>query len=82
MDPWHRRLATIHTAKVKWNYGGESGFWESAEGRFDIEPYGYNHGTTPQYYRLTDNITQKNELLYTVAAAKKAADKIINLGRQ
>jgi len=69
-------------AKVTWNYGGEHGFWTSREQRFDIEPYGFNGGTTPEYYRLTDNVTQRTELLYTVAAAKEAANKIINLGRQ
>ena len=69
----------MRAQKVTWNYGGEHGFWTSREQRFDIESYGFNGGATPQYYRLTDNVTHTNELLYTVAEAKKAADRIINI---
>jgi hypothetical protein len=70
-------MRTMKTQKIAWVYGGEHGFWTSREQRFDIAPE-FVGGVTAAWYRLTDNLTHTSDILYTVAAAKKAANRIIN----
>lgn len=49
--------------KVTWLREGQGedarGYWTSAEGRFDISPYGYRHGVTPDGYELQDRMGEQ-----------------------
>ncbi len=47
--------------RIQWVYGGESGFWRSAEGRFEIAPI-YIGCTTPVFYKVEDLLTGQSNM--------------------
>jgi len=68
--------------KIQWIYEGESGYWHSSEHRFEIEPYGFRGGVTPDYYTLTDRMGGNSTKADTVGELKAYALDAINQQEQ
>tara|TARA_R100001163_G_C4992092_1_gene144298 strand:+ start:180 stop:407 length:228 start_codon:yes stop_codon:yes gene_type:complete len=57
---------------IQWVYGGDNGYWRSAEGRFEISPI-FIGRTTPQMYRVEDNLLKTSTSMDLCSQAKKWA---------
>jgi hypothetical protein len=55
----------------------EDGYTETKDGRFRIEPQ-FNHGTKPWSYRLYDRGLVVNRSLFTQAAGKALAARLVD----
>lgn len=63
-------------SKLKWIYKGcpaDPGYWDSADGRFSINPVYYGTARA-QGYQLRDNLTGRTNTHDTVRLAKELAE--------
>jgi hypothetical protein len=58
--------------RIQWVYGGDAGFWRSAEGRFEIYPI-FIGRTTPQAYKVEDKMLNTSTSMDLCGHAKKWA---------
>jgi len=66
----------MKTLKIRFLSEGEAGYWTSAESRFSINPQGFRHNITADYYELRDAITKQTTRHDNVTEAKNAALEI------
>lgn len=62
--------------RIQWVYGGDNGFWRSAEGRFEISPI-FIGRTTPQMFRVEDRLDETSTSVDLCKHAKEWALRIV-----